>query len=105
LGGAIGVAYGFCFLRVPKLLPLLVAVHVVLALVLTPHLGSLAVDWAQVASTAAGVDVSVHISGFEWQLAGDRSFAALIRSSRTKSIAGLNQNDQTTTLQWPAFVR
>jgi len=30
---------------------------VVLALVLTPHLGSLAVDWAQVASTAAGVDV------------------------------------------------
>jgi len=52
MGGAIGVAYGFCFMRVPKLLPVLVAVHVVLALVLTPHLGSLAVDWAQVASTA-----------------------------------------------------
>ena len=57
MGGAIGVAYGFCFLRTPKLLPILVAVHVVLALVLTPHLGSLAVDWAQVASNAAGVDV------------------------------------------------
>jgi serine phosphatase RsbU (regulator of sigma subunit) len=57
MGGAIGVAYGFCFMRVPKLLPLLVAVHVVLALVFTPHLGSLAVDWAQVASTAAGIDV------------------------------------------------
>jgi sigma-B regulation protein RsbU (phosphoserine phosphatase) len=57
MGGAIGVAYGFCLMRVPKLLPLLVAVHVVLALVLTPHLGSLAVDWAQVASTAAGIDV------------------------------------------------
>src|SRR5215472_2971566 len=57
MGGAIGVAYGFCFMQVPKLLPALVAVHVVLAFVLTPHLGSLAVDWAQVASTAAGVDV------------------------------------------------
>jgi uncharacterized membrane protein (Fun14 family) len=57
MGGAIGAAYGFCFLRVPKLLPLLVAAHVVLALVLTPHLGSVAVDWAQVASTAAGIDV------------------------------------------------
>src|SRR6266702_3580546 len=57
MGGAIGVAYGFCFMRAPKLLPVLVAMHVVLALVLTPHLGSLAVDWAQVASTAAGVDV------------------------------------------------
>jgi hypothetical protein len=57
MGGAIGVAYGFCFMRAPKLLPVLVAVHVVLALVLTPRLGSLAVDWAQVASTAAGVDV------------------------------------------------
>ncbi len=57
MGGAIGVAYGFCFMRAPELLPVLVAVHVVLALVLTPHLGSLAVDWAQVASTAAGVDV------------------------------------------------
>src|SRR5438876_5043707 len=57
MGGAIGVAYGFCFMRGPKLLPHLLAVHVVLALVLTPHLGSLAVDWAQVASTAAGVDV------------------------------------------------
>src|SRR5260370_10503070 len=57
MGGAIGVAYGFCFMRVPKLLPVLVAVHVVLALVLSPHLGSLDVDWAEVASTAAGVDV------------------------------------------------
>ena len=57
MGGAIGVAYGFCFLRLPKLLPILVAVHVVLALVLTPHLGSFAVDWARVASNAAGVDV------------------------------------------------
>src|SRR5499427_4181265 len=57
MGGAIGVAYGFCFMRAPKLLPVLIAVHVVLAFVLTPHLGSLAVDWAQVASTAAGVDV------------------------------------------------
>jgi sigma-B regulation protein RsbU (phosphoserine phosphatase) len=57
MGGVIGVAYGFCFMRAPKLLPVLVALHVVLALVLTPHLGSLAVDWAQVASTAAGVDV------------------------------------------------
>jgi len=56
MGGAIGVAYGFCFMRAPKLLPVLVAVHVVLALVLTPHLGSLAVDWAQVTSTAAGLD-------------------------------------------------
>ena len=55
MGGAIGVVYGFCFMRAPKLLPVLVAVHVVLALVLTPHLGSLAVDWAQVASTAAGL--------------------------------------------------
>jgi len=57
MGGAIGVAYGFCFMRAPKLLPVLVAVHVVLAFVLTPHLGSLAVDWAQVANTADGVDV------------------------------------------------
>jgi serine phosphatase RsbU (regulator of sigma subunit) len=57
MGGAIGVAYGFCFLRVPKLLPILIAAHVVLALILGPHLGSLAVDWAQVASEAAGVDV------------------------------------------------
>ena len=57
MGGAIGVVYGFCFLQAPKLLPILMAVHVVLALVLTPHLGSLAVDWAQVASNAAGVDV------------------------------------------------
>src|SRR5258705_6884549 len=40
-----------------KPLTVLVAVHVDLALILTPHLGSLAVDWAQVASTAAGVDV------------------------------------------------
>ena len=65
VGGVIGVAYGSCFMRAPKLLPVLVALHVVLAVVLTPHLGSLAVDWAQVASTAAGVDVSVHISGFD----------------------------------------
>ena len=57
MGGAIGVAYGFCFLWAPKLLPILIAVHVVLALVLGPHLGSLAVDWAQVASDAAGVDL------------------------------------------------
>jgi serine phosphatase RsbU (regulator of sigma subunit) len=57
MGGAIGVAYGFCFMRAPKLLPVLLALHAVLALVLTPHLGSLAVDWAQVANTAAGVDV------------------------------------------------
>jgi len=57
MGGAIGVAYGFCFMRAPKLLPIPVAVHVVLALVLTPHLGSFAVDWAQVSSNAAGVDV------------------------------------------------
>jgi serine phosphatase RsbU (regulator of sigma subunit) len=57
MGGAIGVVYGFCFLRAPRLLPILVAVHVVLALVLTPHLGSLAVDWAQVASNAARVDL------------------------------------------------
>lgn len=57
MGGAICVAYGFCFLRAPTLLPILAAVHVVLALVLTPHLGSLAVDWAQVASNAAGVDL------------------------------------------------
>src|SRR5215813_11570525 len=57
MGGAIGVVYGFCFLQAPKLLPILMAVHVALALVLTPHLGSLAVDWAQVASNAAGVDV------------------------------------------------
>jgi serine phosphatase RsbU (regulator of sigma subunit) len=57
MGGAIGVAYGFCFLRAPKFLPILVGVHVVLAVGLTPHLGSLAVDWAQVASNAAGIDV------------------------------------------------
>jgi len=30
--------YGFCFMRAPKLLPVLVALHVVLAVVLTPHL-------------------------------------------------------------------
>jgi serine phosphatase RsbU (regulator of sigma subunit) len=59
MGGAIGVAYGFCFMRTPKLLPVLVAVHVALALAV-PHLRFLrpvAIDWAQVASTAAGVDV------------------------------------------------
>src|SRR5260370_38028478 len=44
-------------MRAPKLVPVLVAVHVVLAFVLTSHLGSLAVDWAQVANTADGVDV------------------------------------------------
>lgn len=47
MGGGIGVAYGFCFMRAPKLLPVLIALHVVSALVLTPHLGSLALDWAQ----------------------------------------------------------
>ena len=59
MAGAIGVVYGFCFMRAPRLLPVLVAVHVVLALAV-PHLKFLrpvAVDWAQVASTAAGVDV------------------------------------------------
>jgi serine phosphatase RsbU (regulator of sigma subunit) len=59
MGGTIGVAYGFCFMRAPKLIPVLVAVHVALALAV-PHLGFLrpiAVDWAHVASTAAGVDV------------------------------------------------
>ena len=57
VGGIIGVAYGFCIMRLPRLLPVLVAGHVVLAFVLTPYLGSLAVDWNQVASNAAGVDV------------------------------------------------
>jgi sigma-B regulation protein RsbU (phosphoserine phosphatase) len=57
MGGVVGVAYGFFFMRVPKLLPILVTAHVILALILTPHLGPLAVDWAQVASNAAGVDV------------------------------------------------
>ena len=57
MGGVIGVAYGLCFMRWPKLLPVLLAAHVVLAFVLTPYLGSLAVDWAQVTSNAAGVDV------------------------------------------------
>lgn len=57
MGGMIGVAYGFCFMRLPKLLPVLLATHVILALVLTPYLGSIAVDWDQVASNAAGVDV------------------------------------------------
>jgi serine phosphatase RsbU (regulator of sigma subunit) len=56
-GGIIGVAYGFCLMRLPRLLPVLLATHVVLAFVLTPYLGSLAVDWNQVASDAAGVDV------------------------------------------------
>src|SRR5690349_22375817 len=37
MGGAIGVAYGFSFMRAPKLLPVLLAVHVVLAFVLTPQ--------------------------------------------------------------------
>src|SRR5262245_56066684 len=55
-GGAIGVAYGFCLMRLPKLLPVLLAAHVILAFLLTPYLGSLAVDWARVASNAAGVD-------------------------------------------------
>ena len=45
VGGVIGVAYGFCFMRAPKLLPVRVALHVVPAVVLTLHLGSLAVDW------------------------------------------------------------
>ncbi len=59
VGGAIGVAYGFCFMRVPKLLPVLVAVHVASALAVPRFrfLKPIAVDWAQVASTAAGVDV------------------------------------------------
>jgi hypothetical protein len=56
-GGAIGIAYGICFMLAPRLMPVLVALHVVLAIVVPPHLGSLAVDWAQVASTAAGVDL------------------------------------------------
>jgi len=59
MGGAIGVAYGFCYLRAPKLIPLLVTLHVALALAV-PHLSFLspvAVDWAEVTSTAAGVDV------------------------------------------------
>jgi sigma-B regulation protein RsbU (phosphoserine phosphatase) len=56
-GGAIGIAYGICFMLAPRLMPVLVALHVVLAIVVTPHLGSLAVDWARVASTAAGVDL------------------------------------------------
>ncbi len=59
MGGAIGVAYGFCFLRAPNLLPVLVAVHVALALSVRHlrFLSPIAVDWAQVASTAAGVDL------------------------------------------------
>jgi len=57
VGGIIGVAYGFCLMRAPKLLPFLLAAHVILAFVLTPYLGSLAVDWSQVASDEAGVDV------------------------------------------------
>ena len=57
MGGAIGVAYGLCFMLAPKLLPVLVALHVVAAIVVPPYLGSFAVDWAQVASTAAGVDL------------------------------------------------
>lgn len=56
-GGAIGIAYGICFMLSPRLIPVLVALHVVLAIVVPPHLGSLAVDWARVASTAAGVDL------------------------------------------------
>ena len=57
MGGAIGVAYGVCLMLAPRLLPVLVALHVVSAIVVPPHLGSLAVDWAHVASTAAGVDL------------------------------------------------
>src|SRR5262249_57399903 len=57
MGGAIGTAYGVCFLRAPRLLPVLVALHVVSAIVVPRHLGSLAVDWAHVASTAAGVEL------------------------------------------------
>jgi sigma-B regulation protein RsbU (phosphoserine phosphatase) len=44
-------------MRLPKLLPVMVAGHVVLAFVLTPYMGSLAVDWDQFASNAAAVDV------------------------------------------------
>jgi serine phosphatase RsbU (regulator of sigma subunit) len=57
MGGAIGIAYGLCLMLVPRLLALLVALHVVAAIVVPPHLGSFAVDWAQVASTAAGIDL------------------------------------------------
>ena len=57
MGGAIGVAYGLCFMRAPKLLPALVVVHLFSAVTVPQHLGSFAVDWAHVASTAAGVDV------------------------------------------------
>jgi len=57
VGGVIGVAYGFCFMRLPRLLPVLLATHVALAFVVTPYMGSLAVDWDQVASNAAGVDL------------------------------------------------
>ena len=57
MGGIIGVAYGFCLMRLPKLLPVLLAAHVTLGFVLTPYLGPLAVDWAQFASDEASVDV------------------------------------------------
>jgi sigma-B regulation protein RsbU (phosphoserine phosphatase) len=57
MGGIIGVAYGFCLIRLPKLLPVLMAAHVTLGFVLTPYLGPLAMDWARVASDEAGVDV------------------------------------------------
>ena len=56
MGGAIGVAYGFCFMRAPKLVPVLIAVHVASALAVPKHLGSFAIDWARVANTGAGVD-------------------------------------------------
>jgi len=57
MGGMIGVAYGFCLMRLPKLLPALLAAHVTLGFILTPYLGPVAVDWARVASDEAGVDV------------------------------------------------
>ncbi len=56
MGGAIGVAYGFCFMRAPKLVPVLIAVHLASALAVPKHLGSFAIDWARVANTGAGVD-------------------------------------------------
>ena len=37
-GGAIGVAYGFCLMRAPKFVPVLVAVHVASALAVPKHL-------------------------------------------------------------------
>src|SRR5260370_20100490 len=55
-GCAIRVAYGFCLMRAPKFVPVLVAVHVASALAVPKHLGSFAIDWARVSSTPARVD-------------------------------------------------